>query len=390
MHGETFDHTIKDKKANKKSKTCDHHQRSKDLSCESGSNSHSEGQTDVIVSKGEHGKNNIHSTTHINGTKSIPPSSRRTSSSSSSESSSDNFFRIEEAFKCTKSGKDYVSSNSSGSSYKSEVDNNLLGTTSTYQVYDLSHNQKDMSPTSSPPIQVMNRSGRYDASIVPSSIFEANTNNPLEWSIASNDSLFSIQIGQPSFTRENALMYAELGLSGELTKSGELNNRAPSVILEEISTVVKSVDVENLQTTETSYGSLKLEGESLSEGDNEINTSHQTTSYESSKSNVSILSHSSDIGMSSIAFPKKKQKRKLAYFYNCRWVFCHLWSNCECSNCCWGFSSCWNCNRAKYRHRTSPMYMGLIRCQRTRIFELYMCPPSIQRSIYEIVYELDS
>uniref|UniRef100_A0A0R0LE38 Uncharacterized protein n=3 Tax=Glycine subgen. Soja TaxID=1462606 RepID=A0A0R0LE38_SOYBN len=94
--------------------------------------------------------------------------------------------------------------------------------------------------------------------------------------------------------------------------------------------------------------------------------------------------------MSSIAFPKKKQKRKLAYFYNCRWVFCHLWSNCECSNCCWGFSSCWNCNRAKYRHRTSPMYMGLIRCQRTRIFELYMCPPSIQRSIYEIVYELDS
>ena len=58
MHGETFDHTIKDKKANKKSKTCDHHQRSKDLSCESGSNSHSEGQTDVIVSKGEHGKNN--------------------------------------------------------------------------------------------------------------------------------------------------------------------------------------------------------------------------------------------------------------------------------------------------------------------------------------------
>ncbi|KAG5051531.1 hypothetical protein JHK85_004032 [Glycine max] len=339
MHGETFDHSIKDKKANKKSKTIDHRQRSKDLSCESGSNSDSERQTNII-SKGEHSRND-HSDTHINGTKSIPSLARRTSSSSSSESSSDNFFRIKEAFKYTKSGKDYVSS--SESSDKSKVDNNLLVPTSTYQVYDLSRNQKGMSPTASPPIQVMDRSGRYDASIVPSSIFETNT-NPSEWSISSNDSLFSIQIGQPSFTRENALMYAELGFSRELTKSGE-----------EISTVIKSVDVKNLQTIETSYGPLMLEGERLSEVDNEIKTSHQTKSYEPSKSNVSILSHSSDIGMSSIAFPKKKRTRKWAYFYNCRWVFCHLWSSCECSNCCWGSSCCWNCNRAKYRHRTSPI-----------------------------------
>ncbi|KAG4402061.1 hypothetical protein GLYMA_02G117300v4 [Glycine max] len=272
MHGETFDHSIKDKKANKKSKTIDHRQRSKDLSCESGSNSDSERQTNII-SKGEHSRND-HSDTHINGTKSIPSLARRTSSSSSSESSSDNFFRIKEAFKYTKSGKDYVSS--SESSDKSKVDNNLLVPTSTYQVYDLSRNQK--------------------------------------------------------------------GFSRELTKSGE-----------EISTVIKSVDVKNLQTIETSYGPLMLEGERLSEVDNEIKTSHQTKSYEPSKSNVSILSHSSDIGMSSIAFPKKKRTRKWAYFYNCRWVFCHLWSSCECSNCCWGSSCCWNCNRAKYRHRTSPI-----------------------------------
>ncbi|CAJ1931897.1 unnamed protein product [Sphenostylis stenocarpa] len=357
MHGEIFDHSIHDKQAKVSAETIDDSPRSKDSNHEGRSSSDSEEQI-YAISKGESDKNK-HSDSHTDSTESISSSTRRRSSCSSSESSSEDFFAPDEAFKYTKSGKDNVSSNES--SEKSELDNNSLIPTSTNQVYNLSHSQKGMSPTASPPMQVMDRSGKYDASIIPSSIFEPNT-NPSEWSIASNDSLFSIQIGQPSLSRETALMYGELCSSMEFTKSFELNNRAPSFKIEDptiksvddveaIDTATRNVDVEKLQATTTSHESLKLEGERLSEDNNEIKASHQTTSHKSSKSNVSILSHSEN-GTSPVP-PLKKRSRK-GYGYSCSWVF--FWPSCTC--CCSSFSCCWSSNPANYRHQTTPMYVS--------------------------------
>lgn len=297
MDGESIDHSIQDKQAKVVSETIGDSPRSKDSSRESGSSSDSEKQI-CVISKVESDKAEF-SDTHTDDTKITSSSARRGTSCSLSEPSSDDSFAMEESFTYTKSGKDYVSS--SESSDKSEVDNNFVLPTSTDEVNNLSNSQKDMSPIASPPLQVMDRSGSYNASIIPSSIFETNA-NPSEWSIASNDSLFSIQIGQPSFSREKAFMYGELCLSMELTKSGELNNQEPSVILqkigttennvavEEIDTSIKSADVEELQAT-TSFGSFKFEGESHLLDDNETETSPETKSLKSSKSNASIPSH---------------------------------------------------------------------------------------------------
>nr|KYP65690.1 hypothetical protein KK1_011950 [Cajanus cajan] len=147
----------------------------------------------------------------------------------------------------------------------------------------------------------MDRSGRYDVSRVPSSIFEANT-NPLEWSIGSNDSLFSIQLGQPSFSREKALICGELSLLEDLTKLSGSNNKISSVIEEEIETTLKNV-VENLQATKTSQGSLKLEGEGIDEANDEIETLDETKSFKSSKFIISCLSNNIGTGMSTSDFP---------------------------------------------------------------------------------------
>lgn len=247
------------------------------------SSSDSERQIDVII-----GENN-YLDTDINRTKSLSSSGRRSSSSSSSsESSSDVIF---DALKLTasdasklasKSEKNYASS--SDSSAKSEVDNSLPVPT-TYQVYNVAYNQTIMSPTISPPIQVMDRSARYDPARIPSSIFERNTNN--DWSIASNDSLFSIHIGQNSFSRD-AFKFAEPRKSSELTKPIELNmlDRIPSVSIEEVESSRKSDDIESLQTSEESF---KFKPNFI-ERPNDVRTLHQAARSMSTKSSVTTPS----------------------------------------------------------------------------------------------------
>lgn len=86
---------------------------------------------------------------------------------------------------------------------------------------DLTHESSIMSisPTQSPPIQVMDRHGGFDPTRIPSSVFERSTPaTPMEWSAASNESLFSIHVGNHSFSRDHVF---KLGKSGELTKTGE-------------------------------------------------------------------------------------------------------------------------------------------------------------------------
>ncbi|KAL2349154.1 hypothetical protein Fmac_003154 [Flemingia macrophylla] len=198
MDQETFDHNTKDKQTEILLENIIDHSGSKYSSCESGSSIDSERQLNFI-NKGESGKNN-YSNTHINCTNSISSSATRSSSSSSSSKSTLNDFLIrEEEFKYISYDESTLASNlgnyydSNGkTSDKSKVDNNLSIST-TYKVYNLDHNQKNMLPTISPSTQVMDRSERYDAFRAPSSIFETNT-NPSEWREKRND---SIKMGIP-------------------------------------------------------------------------------------------------------------------------------------------------------------------------------------------------
>lgn len=79
------------------------------------------------------------------------------------------------------------------------------------------------SATQLPPTQVMERPGDPSSSSyrIPDYVFARKPSTaPMEWSTASNESLFSIQMGNMSFTREQ---FAWLGKSGELGMPGELN-----------------------------------------------------------------------------------------------------------------------------------------------------------------------
>ncbi|GMH21914.1 hypothetical protein Nepgr_023757 [Nepenthes gracilis] len=82
----------------------------------------------------------------------------------------------------------------------------------------------------SPPVQVMEQSSESSAYRIPSSVFARNkSGTPMEWSVTSNESLFSIHMGNMSFTREQfswmlksgELNYAELGKPSDLSKSGQ-------------------------------------------------------------------------------------------------------------------------------------------------------------------------
>lgn len=61
----------------------------------------------------------------------------------------------------------------------------------------------------------------YDPNRIPSSIFASKPASPLEWSVASNESLFSIPVGNGSFSRDQFFMFYK---SGELYKYDEMMN----------------------------------------------------------------------------------------------------------------------------------------------------------------------
>ncbi|QCD92696.1 uncharacterized protein LOC114182629 [Vigna unguiculata] len=93
------------------------------------------------------------------------------------------------------------------------------------------------SVSQSPPLQLMNSPG-YDPNRIPSSIFNKPA-SPLEWSVASNESLFSIHIGNNSFSKDHA--FALSNRSGELPRTGD-TAMLPSV--QEANCKDKNVDME--------------------------------------------------------------------------------------------------------------------------------------------------
>ncbi|KAK2663376.1 hypothetical protein Ddye_001950 [Dipteronia dyeriana] len=78
------------------------------------------------------------------------------------------------------------------------------------------------SPTQSPPTQVMERTDDFadvDPNRIPAHVFDRSKSSaPVEWSTCSNESLFSIHMGNMSFTRDHVNW---IGKSGELVYIGE-------------------------------------------------------------------------------------------------------------------------------------------------------------------------
>ncbi|XP_010258042.1 PREDICTED: uncharacterized protein LOC104597941 isoform X2 [Nelumbo nucifera] len=71
----------------------------------------------------------------------------------------------------------------------------------------------------SPQIQMMDRPEDPDPYRIPSSVFaRSKSKTPMEWSVASNESLFSIHVGNSSFSRDFLM-----GRSDELGRSGDLS-----------------------------------------------------------------------------------------------------------------------------------------------------------------------
>lgn len=78
-----------------------------------------------------------------------------------------------------------------------------------------------LSAMKSPPVQAMTRPAGYDPNRIPSHIFSNRPATPVDWSVASNESLFSIHMGgNSSFSRDHIFMLGD-------TKPEEWSNIPP-------------------------------------------------------------------------------------------------------------------------------------------------------------------
>uniref|UniRef100_A0A9I9D397 Uncharacterized protein n=1 Tax=Cucumis melo TaxID=3656 RepID=A0A9I9D397_CUCME len=213
--------------------------------------------------------------------------------------------------------KDDDSNVSSNCSSKSEKSSGSPCPTSVSQVSGLTHESGGnvLSPTQSPSLQTMDRMGGYDESYdpfrIPSAVFQRSSSvTPMEWSIASNESLFSIQVGNNSFSRDHVSMLSEFGKSGELTKSGKFKKADESFVFSQPPAVITSREAE-MKSAEYEEGpkmadtieyNIKDKGGSITDDDlSDRNLPPPAVSWNSStKSRHSDKSQSSS---DSFAFP---------------------------------------------------------------------------------------
>ncbi|CAM8953178.1 unnamed protein product [Rhodiola kirilowii] len=172
-------------------------------------------------------------------------------------------------------------------------------------------------PRQTPPIHVMDRSENYDPSRIPVSVFTPKSSSPMDWSVASNESLFSLQVGNNSFNRDHFLMMGvdlrksgelfkldELNKSGELYKSGELFSLRPSTPI----TIPETTIAETRESTDndTDVGTPKsaiTDAKSESPHKDEHLQSQPVSTNLSTKSSHSDGSGVSGASIGSFAFP---------------------------------------------------------------------------------------
>ncbi|XP_010551381.1 PREDICTED: uncharacterized protein LOC104822009 isoform X2 [Tarenaya hassleriana] len=180
-------------------------------------------------------------------------------------------------------------------------------------------NGSPLSPTRSPPVQVMEREGYYDPEQrIPSLVFEKI--GSLDWSEASNESLFSLSVGGNSLARD---------FDVSLAKSGELLEYCPSLPIHPEDSEGKTSETEEEQRETDSEEKTSmpiLSWRDLSEFDH----SDQTLSH----SNISDQTLTSLQYFSSPVTKKKNKtrtKRCLSCFSCCR---CSKRSCNGCFSCC--------------------------------------------------------
>ncbi|XVF08923.1 hypothetical protein REPUB_Repub07fG0046500 [Reevesia pubescens] len=176
-----------------------------------------------------------------------------------------------------------------------------------FQVSSMSNNGRsdDGSATPIPPTQATERpaggSLSDNSDRIPSHVFSRTiTTGPAEWSVASNESLFSIHMGNMSFTREQlSLMYksGELGYTSDSTFSGPLaivpsNNQTPR---ESTESTKKSGNLNKGQFGVTEAAAAETMREVLREKESQ----HKDNISPHSRS----LSQHSDASVKSFAFP---------------------------------------------------------------------------------------
>ncbi|KAJ6357219.1 hypothetical protein OIU78_005152 [Salix suchowensis] len=203
--------------------------------------------------------------------------------------------------------KDHENGVSIDNSHKSEEnedgssDHALIPPVSGVTCESLAHS---MSPKQSPPLQVMERAGGYDPLRIPSSIFEKNKGaQPMDWSVASNESLFSIHVGNNSFSRDHALLFGDPGKSGDITKSGESIMFSPLPPREMVATDNRS-SFPDMETNKQKGGSSGMADNTIkdpAEYQNEEDNTNQAVSWKSPSS--SNRSYGSGDSVKSFSFP---------------------------------------------------------------------------------------
>jgi hypothetical protein len=141
-------------------------------------------------------------------------------------------------------------------------------------------------PKQSPPVQAMSRAPDEcpDPKRIPSSVFRrSKSKSPTDWSVTSNESLFSINVGNASFSKDHFFLY---GKSGELGNPNDpLAPLPPLPRLSPSSSPMKS-EVATVQAD------AKVKPATRVGGDGDDNTDYNNS-----------LSHRSDASTTSFAFP---------------------------------------------------------------------------------------
>ncbi|KAK8299572.1 hypothetical protein V6Z12_D05G332100 [Gossypium hirsutum] len=179
----------------------------------------------------------------------------------------------------------------------------------------------------SPLVQVMDRVGGLDSSKIPSAVFARSKSiTPMDWSLPSSESLFSIQLGDNSFSRD----YILSSKSRELFKSGEFVELSPLAIVLQGDTVKKGVESDKSEATSISDDVVKdktgrsVEGQVIEKPARPMVSWNSDTTAHHSVDNVASV-HSID-------FPiRKKKQRKCG------------WPSCYCSNCWLAVCYGWKC-----------------------------------------------
>ena len=204
-------------------------------------------------------------------------------------------------------GKNKESSSSSSASSEDtedeeffQIEGTILGSTLSFgqnpvitdirQQSSSSSNHAPTDPMQSPSVQAMSRAPDVcpDPKRIPSSIFaRSKSTSPTDWSVTSNESLFSINVGNASFSKDHFFLYG---------KSGELSNPndplAPLPPLPRPSTSSSPMRSETAKMTVQVSAKLKP---AAREGDQDGGDGN--TDY------IHSLSHRSDASATSFAFP---------------------------------------------------------------------------------------